>query len=173
MDYEKLSDFSQGLAGVLVAAFALSVALFGGFVVARAMAPPVQKPIVWNTAAPGVKPDSVYAGSPVSVPAPEPGDSRTGDGVIYFAPTSATLPVLVTRVDAAMPKGAAAGCANTVAMLITVNPQGRVINPAFRNPPDCGMGEGALKAVMNWQFRPGQLDGKASPMGALVDVRFR
>ncbi len=164
-------DISQGLAAGLIAAFGLSVALFAAFVLQRAVAPPVNPPVVWHNVT-SVKPDAVYAERQAAPPARDTA-APPDDQIIYYAPPSATLPVLVTRVDAALPKSAQGGCEHSVPMLITINPQGKPINPAFREPPGCGMDAPALQAVMNWRFRPAQLEGKNVPVGALVDVKFR
>jgi len=166
-------DFMQGLAGVLVGLFAVSLVLFAVFAVGRMVAPPVRKPVVWNTAAAGVKPDSVYAGSPVAA-APATADSRKGDDIIYFAPTTADLPELVSSVQPALPKGAAGqGCDSTVKMRITIDAQGLPKDPSVREAAPCGLEYPALKAVMDWRFRPARMDGKALPVRAWVQVHFR
>lgn len=166
-------DWAQGLAGGLIGLFGLSAVLFAVFVVGRAVAPPLHGPVVWKSA-PGVKPDSVYAGSPGATPASIQREPRKGDDIIYFAPTTAVLPELVTAVQPALPKGASAeGCESTVAVRITIDAQGTPKNPAFRHPPGCGMDLPALKAVMSWRFRPAQMDGKPVPVGAWVQVHFQ
>ncbi|MDR3703013.1 MAG: energy transducer TonB [Candidatus Sulfopaludibacter sp.] len=167
-------DLMQGLAGILVGLFGVSVVLFAAFAVGRAVAPPVRKPVLWNTAAAGVKPDSVYAGSPAAVTAQGTADSRKGDDIIYFAPTTADLPELVSAVQPALPKGAGGqGCDGIVKMRITIDAQGMPKNPAAREPSPCGLEYAALKAVMDWRFRPAHMDGKALPVRAWVQVHFR
>jgi hypothetical protein len=166
-------DFVQGAAGILVALFGVSVVLFAVFAVARAVAPPVRSPVVLNTAAAGVKPDSVYAGSPAAV-TPGAADSRKGDDIIYFAPTTADLPELVSAVQPALPKDAGGeGCERTVKMKITIDAQGMPKDPAVREAAPCGLEYPALKAVMDWRFRPARVDGKALPVRAWVQVHFR
>jgi TonB family protein len=167
-------DLVQGLAGVLIGVFGLSVLLFGVFVVARAVAPPVLQPIVWKTAAPGVKPDSVYAGSPVSVSQSPQNALGKGDDIVYFAPTTADLPELVSSEEASYPKGKAAnGCESTVMMRITIDANGVPKDPSVRQESPCGLDYPALKAVMNWRFRPARMDGRPLPVGAWVQVHFR
>src|SRR5580692_3809815 len=118
-------DWMQGLALGLVGLFGLSVVLFGVFAVGRALAPPLHKPAAWSTAAAGVKPDSVYAGTPTAPAASSQTNSQKGDDIIYFAPTTATLPELVTSVQPALPNGAEAeGCETTLMMRITIDAQG-------------------------------------------------
>ncbi len=166
-------DLMQGLAGVLIGVFGLSVLLFGVFVVARAIAPPVLHPVAWKTAEPGVKPDSVYAGPAVAVPEPPANALGKGDDIIYFAPTSADLPQLVSSQLASYPAGKGQGCESAVMMRITIDANGVPKDPSVRQESPCGLDYQALKAVMTWRFRPARLDGKPLPVGAWVQVHFR
>ena len=171
MTFNDKPDISQGLATGLIVGMGLAIALFAAFVLQRAVSPPVKTPIVWRNVV-SVKPDATYAeASPATAPAT--GGAAATDNIIYFAPTSATLPVLVSKVDAVFPKGAKGTCDSTVPMIITINTNGTPKNPGFRRAPGCGMEDAALTAVMNWRFRPAQLDGKALPVGAAVEVQFK
>jgi outer membrane biosynthesis protein TonB len=105
---------------------------------------------------------------------PGAADSRKGDDIIYFAPTTADLPELVSAVQPALPKGSAGqGCESTVKMKITIDAQGMPKDPAVREAAPCGLEYPALKAVMDWRFRPARMDGKALPVRAWVQVHFR
>ncbi len=168
---EKKADYSLAVAALAVVGIGVALAALASSALQSVIAPPPKKPVVWHDVV-SVKPDSVYAASPASAPEQKQ-TVPDSDNIIFFAPASATLPVLLNRVDAVFPKGARGQCESTVPLLITINQAGKPVNPAFRQKPGCGMDQPALEAVMNWRFRPAEMDGKTLSSGALVEVRFR
>jgi protein TonB len=159
----------------VVALLGLPLVLFAVFLVGRAAAPaPPRHPVVLGRIVSGVKPDAVY--TQASLPAAEPAQpgSNPADAIIYFAPADAQLPVLVSVDEPSYPRaGLPEGCQPTVLLKIKIDAQGMPKDPALRQESGCGLDLQALRAVMNWRFRPAQLNGKAVGVGAWVEVRFR
>ncbi|SPE39301.1 hypothetical protein SBA3_3150015 [Candidatus Sulfopaludibacter sp. SbA3] len=56
---------------------------------------------------------------------------------------------------------------------VKIGAGGKVSDPQVLQGLGCGLDFQALKSVMEWQFRPGQLDGKAIAVVAWVEVSFR
>lgn len=173
-DEEGRFDWRHAVVEVVVALLGLPLVLFAVFVVGRAVSPPPPRhPVVLGRMVSGVKPDALYTQASLPVEPAHPG-SNPADEIVYFAPTAAQLPVLVSAEEPPYPKaGMPEGCQATVLLKIKIDAQGMPKDPALRQDSGCDLEVQALRAVMNWRFRAGQLNGKAVPVSAWVEVHFR
>jgi protein TonB len=66
----------------------------------------------------------------------------------------------------------AAGRRGTVYVVFTVDPQGRVLDPAIQRSTDPAFDDAALDAVKRWRFEPGTRKGKKVPFRMRVPITF-
>jgi TonB family protein len=162
------------VANIVIAVAAVSLVLFVVFLVGRVFSPAVPRPAAVRNVR-DVKPDAVYTNSPSGSLPGSVAQAATGDqDIIYFAPISSVLPVLVSRTEPLYPADALkAGEHGSVRMQIKISAAGAPTDPTVIQSPGFGMDDRALKAVMAWRFRPAQLDGKPVGAAAWVEVHFR
>jgi TonB family protein len=153
----------------------LSVVIFVVFVVGPAVWPHPVPRLVYAQPLKDIKPEAVYRARlplPAAASQVEPADADAD--IVYFAPSEATLPRVISRADGIYTKEAlAAGFEGTVQMFVKINAAGRPYDPRVRQSPGYGLDDQALKAVMGWRFRPAEAGGKTVLASAFVDVHFR
>ena len=165
------SEVDRGLPAAIVAIAAIPLILFGVFLVGQIGAAKPQRPIDKSKLV-DVKPDSVYRQLPVAEPSASA--PAAGPNIIYFAPTSAQLPVPLSMPEPAYTDDArTAQVQGPMKVLIKIGAAGNVSDPQVLTPLGHGLEERALRAVINWRFQPARLDGKPIGSSAYVDVHFK
>ena len=97
---------------------------------------------------------------------PSPGIFRVGGGV--------TAPALLAKVEPEYTEAArAAKLQGPVLLYVEVGPDGAAHNIQIRRRLGLGLDDNAIDAVSRWRFRPGQKDGVAVPIAAMIEVNFR
>jgi len=112
----------------------------------------------------------VSGGMGGSVPAPSmtpaSGAYRVGGGV--------SGPVLLRKVEPDYTEEARkAKYQGTVLLYAEIGPDGRATNIKVQRSLGLGLDEKAIEAVKQWQFKPGEKDGKPVTVAATIEVNFR
>jgi TonB family protein len=160
-EWEGEVDNWRTLPNAIVALAAIPLVLFAIFLVGRAVTPAPPRPVVPEPLLDDIKPDSVYRQISPELSA---AGVQPDDGIIYFAPISATLPSLISSVQ---PHN------SPVTIRIKITPAGRVTDPRILTSQGKALDDQALRAVINWRFEPARLDGNPIPSAAYVQVGQR
>jgi TonB family protein len=111
----------------------------------------------------------VSGGMGGSVPAqgmPQTGAYRVGGGV--------SSPVLLRKVEPDYTEEARkAKYEGTVLLYAEIGADGRATNIKVQRSLGLGLDEKAIEAVKQWQFKPGEKDGKPVTVAATIEVNFR
>ena len=92
--------------------------------------------------------------------------SRVGNGV--------TAPVLAAKKEPEYSEEArVAKIQGTVVLSIVIGVDGHASNATLARSVGFGLDEKALDAVMQWEFKPGTLNGLPVPVQAQIEVNFR
>jgi TonB family protein len=165
-EWESELDNWRALPTAIVALAAIPLVLFAIFLVGRAVTPAPPRPVIPERLLHDIKPDSVYR---EITPGLQARSVRPDDGIIYFAPISASLPSLISSVQ---PKAKEA-VNGPVTIRIKISPTGRVNDPQILKSQGKAIDEQALRAVMDWRFEAARLDGNPIASAAYVNVHFR
>jgi periplasmic protein TonB len=165
-EWEGELDNWRTLPSAIVALAAIPLVLFAVFLVGRAVTPAPPRPVAPEPLRYDIKPDSVYRELAVAeVPAR---GAEPDNGILYFAPISATLPSLISRVELHSKEPAT----GPVTVRIKISPAGRVSDPQILASQGKALDDQALRAVMEWRFEPARLDGSPIASAAHVDVHI-
>ncbi|HWC99159.1 MAG TPA: energy transducer TonB [Candidatus Sulfopaludibacter sp.] len=153
---------------------AVPVVLFLLFIGGVLLSPATPRAVVPDSRKSDVKPDALYR-QDGQAPAPAATASAAPEqSIIYFAPISGTLPVVVSTPSPALTAEArAAKVQGTVAVRIKIDTAGNVGDPLILRGLSPKLDERALQAVINWHFQPARLEGKPVASAAWVEVPFR
>jgi TonB family protein len=162
-EWEGELDNWRTLPNAIIALAAIPLVLFAIFLVGRTVTPAPPRSVVPEPLLHDIKPDSVYRQISPGLPA---ASIQPDDGIIYFAPISATLPKLISSVEPHS-KEAANG---PVTLRIKISPAGRVTDPQILTSQGKSLDDLALRAVMDWRFSPALLDGNPIASAAYVNV---
>ena len=95
---------------------------------------------------------------------------------IYAAGAQATIPAIIpsSQMSPVYPPLAYANKIQGVTTLwLVIAPDGHVAHVQVFKPYGFGFEDAAVKAVLNWQFTPGTVDGQPVPVALKVEVPFR
>lgn len=166
-----IDDLKNAAQNVIAVLLCIPVVVFGVFLLGRVMHPLPRKPALTARAV-EIKPDALYGQPAGEASMPRPNLTQAQQ-IVYFAPTDATLPELVSTVEPAYsPEAISEGCSGPVQVRLMIDAQGRPDHPWIAHEFGCGLDQRALTAVSHWRFRPGTRNGKPVPIGAVVDVNF-
>src|SRR5438128_11858829 len=85
---------------------------------------------------------------------------------VYVPGNGVSLPVVLKEVHPT------AATAATVAMNCIVAPDGTVRTVTIASSPDSKLNQAAVRALRQWQFKPGMKDGKPVPVRISVELSF-
>lgn len=101
--------------------------------------------------------------------------AQQGDSTVYKPGDGVSLPVVVKQVKADYTKEAMdQRIEGKVLLECVVRTSGKVsdIKVARSLDPVYGLDKKAIEALEQWEFKPGQKDGKAVPVSIAVEVNF-
>jgi periplasmic protein TonB len=103
-----------------------------------------------------------------------PGSGGGMGGGAYRIGGGVSAPQLLLKVEPEYSEEARkAKYQGVVVLSVVVDENGRARDLKIIRPLGLGLDEKAIEAVMKWKFRPGQLNGKAVPVAATIEVNFR
>ncbi|MCC6586619.1 MAG: energy transducer TonB [Bryobacterales bacterium] len=103
-----------------------------------------------------------------------PGSGGGMGGGVYRIGGGVSAPALLFKVEPEYSEEARkAKFQGTVVLYVVVDEKGQPRDLKVVRPLGLGLDEKAIEAVQKWRFRPGQLNGKAVPVAATIEVNFR
>ncbi len=101
-------------------------------------------------------------------------DGRRGFNGVRTIGGGVTAPRLIAKIEPEYSEEARkAKYQGTVTLRVIVDERGAVRHVEVSRPLGLGLDEKAIDAVRKWRFQPGQQNGKAVPVWAVVEVNFR
>ena len=101
-------------------------------------------------------------------------DGRRGFNGVRTIGGGVTAPRLIMKIEPEYSEEARkAKYQGTVTLRVIVDERGAVRHVEVSRPLGLGLDEKAIDAVRKWRFQPGQQNGKAVPVWAVVEVNFR
>jgi len=93
---------------------------------------------------------------------------------VYKSGGAVSPPVILSKVEPTYtPDARAAHWSGTVSATVVVDEDGSIGDIRITNSPGYGLDEKVIEALHQWKFRPGELDGRAVPVRAKIDIAFR
>lgn len=101
-------------------------------------------------------------------------DGRRGFNGVRTIGGGVTAPRLIAKIEPEYSEEARkAKYQGSVTLRVIVDERGAVRHVEVTRPLGLGLDEKAVEAVRRWRFQPGQQNGKAVPVWAVVEVNFR